>query len=865
MYSRRYVPLLLALGLVACGGGGGGGGSTIAAPSVTTYTISGSISLPESAAVDSDTGDTLQAAWARNNSLQTAQSINTPIQLAGYVNRAGQGPQSSAFYATGDIDDYFRVKLTAGQTVMLAIAADGKLDDVDLYLYDVASGVMVGKSSTQAASECVRVTRSSDYYVHLVARSGASLYSLRIGLPGESTGCPNIATGNPLFVTGELVAQMDAQQGLRSVAEARADSSAQRKSVPSSEALQVTGLEPWRNAQWPTQDAGQMLIAQRAQRDFETASYAKTLENSAAYTYAEPNYLLSLEAYVPNDPSYLPQRWHYEQISQPAALERILAFAPTSQRPIVAVVDTGLITDHPDFTDQQVAGMSFINGVASVGGDDPSTPGNSANGMWHGSHVAGTVAARDDNAQFGAGVARFAQIMPIRVFDPNSGFTTSFDVTQAIRFAARLSNVSGNLPARKADVVNLSLGGAGLCPSQLQDTVNQARNAGVIIVAAAGNSARNDLGQTVAVGSPANCDGVIAVGALNAQRQRAWYSQSGARLSVMAPGGDSKVSTTGTGYPDAVYSTMGAFDGAGKRTASFGGMAGTSMASPHVAGVMALMRYVYPAITPGEIDTLIASGELTDDLSVAGRDDVSGYGLINARKAVDRAILLAGGGTVSGLVVATPASIDFGSTLNSATLTLKLTAASSETVTSVTADSSAVTISKTTVSTITGLGDYNISVNRSLLPVGASYPTITVATSTRSFTVQLAVTRLAAGVSSPAASFGTLWVLALRASDWSVLNATAATSVNGKYQWSLGKIPAGDVILVAGSDNDGDFFICDAGEACGSVPGPGEVINISRNTSQLDFSVGLINSGLAGQASVPGAVAPSQVSGYARR
>ena len=328
-------------------------------------------------------------------------------------------------------------------------------------------------------------------------------------------------------------------------------------------------------------------------RALGTLNHAKALQISGEYEYVEPNFRLeTLATYAPNDPSYLPQRWHYEQINLPSAMDRILALSPTpTQRPIVAVIDTGIISNHPDLQAQIVGGYSFIT-TSTYGDSNTSSPDDPSTASycqtttcWHGSHVAGTIAAISDNSQYGAGVAKMAQLMPLRVFQPGAG-ATSYDVSQAILYAARLSNNSGTLPARKADVINMSLGGSGSCPALFTDVITQARAQNVIVVAAAGNSA-------TAVGAPANCTGVISVGALDASKQPTYYSNYGANLSLSAPGGDSTKSTTGTGYPDSIYSTLGSWSG-GTRIASFGPLTGTSMASPHVAGVMALMRYGQP-------------------------------------------------------------------------------------------------------------------------------------------------------------------------------------------------------------------------------------------------------------------------------
>ncbi|MDB5888522.1 MAG: hypothetical protein JWM03_1394, partial [Rhodocyclales bacterium] len=353
-----------------------------------------------------------------------------------------------------------------------------------------------------------------------------------------------------------------------------------------------------------------------------------------------------------------------------------------------------------------------------------------------------------------------------------------------------------------------------------------------------GNAARNDLASPASVGTPANCSGVIAVGATDARKQQTYYSNSGAALTLMAPGGDPSQSTTGTGYPDGIYSTLGNFDASGTRIPSFGLLAGTSMATPHVAGVMALMRYVYPSITPAQIDTLIAAGLMTDDLGVAGRDDATGYGLINARKAVEQALALASSSSTAptGIVIASPASISFGSTATSASLELKTTATTTETVSSIVSSTPAVTIAANSIDATTKLGTYTVSVDRTSLPVGTSFPILTVNTSTRTFTVQLTVIKNAV-VTSSQANYGRVLVSIENAGTGTKLGQSNVFASGGKYAWSISGIPAGQIRIIAGTNLDNDGVYCKLGEVCGRYPDPSTSITVGGNLSGMDFPI----------------------------
>jgi serine protease len=277
---------------------------------------------------------------------------------------------------------------------------------------------------------------------------------------------------------------------------------------------------------------------------------------------------------------------------------------------LVAVIDDGIVSDHPDLAPQLYsAGRAFIS-VNTEGDADRTSAENLATAadqpVFHGTHVAGTVGAATFDGIGGAGTAPMAQLLPLRVFPANSGART-IDVIAAMRYAAALSNRTGFVPNKRADVINMSLGSDNPCDGAYRTAIADVRAAGTIVVVAAGNSGRNNSGVRAAVGSPANCTGAIAVSATDARRKIANYSSTGSEVVVAGPGGDASVSTTGSGAPDNVYSDIGTFDANGQRQPAFGGMQGTSMASPHVAGVMALMRYVNPQLTVAQVDTLLST------------------------------------------------------------------------------------------------------------------------------------------------------------------------------------------------------------------------------------------------------------------
>lgn len=895
--ARRGVMLVMALGLAACGGGGGGAEDDDG-PGASDVTLSGTIGVIESSAVDSDLNDPGQSDFRRNDNPANpdapdpawAQNIATPVLLTGTVNAPRTGSAGRNFDA-GDRNDYFAVDLQAGQTVELEFAADPNSNDVDLYVYDAGGNAAGVSDGIDTRYECVQVTRSGRYYLNPYAYAGASIYSLRIGAPGTAGSCAATtaafgttallarehAAGSPKALAARALAD---HRSLRSQAgltlEAAAGLGPQMLRLPATSSARRAGLERLQGGGRSTALDGNAAKSALSAHDAapsrlealaSTLRYAKRLRASGAYAYVEPDWILQRAAltgaFPPDDRYYTYQRWHYEQIRLPAAMNRIQALASKpAQRPLVAVIDSGVVLDHPDLAPQlQGSGYSFVGGRFAPSGDDQSRAADDS--VFHGTHVAGTIAAQTYDGQGAAGVAPMAQILALNVFGAGSGASTS-DIVDAILYAARLGNRSGALPTRRADVINMSLGGGGSCSAAFQNAITAARDAGVIVVAATGNESRTVVGQ------PANCNGVIAVSATQADRSMAPYSNTGSAVKVAAPGGNTGRSSTGNGQPDGVFSTMASFDSTGRRIATLGFLQGTSMASPHVAGVMALMRYLDPTITPAEVDALLADGRLTDDLGASGFDTQYGHGLINADKAVVAA--LSGAGTApptpAGQVVAEPGSLDFGSFQSTGRLTLAHNGSSSERVTGVTSSNPAVlTVARTASVDANGLGSYDLTVDRSSLPVGTAYLTLTVqlgSSGRGSFQVPVVIAKGAGGFSR-ARGFGPVYVLLQDPDDESYTLGTLATfsELLGTYRWSVSGYQRSKVVVIAGTDLDNDGYICQRGEACGGYPLleaviDGQAIAVGSGRTDLNFQVAPL-SGISAQS------AGSKAAGVQRR
>ncbi|MEV6616834.1 S8 family serine peptidase [Streptomyces sp. NPDC051051] len=373
----------------------------------------------------------------------------------------------------------------------------------------------------------------------------------------------------------------------------------------------------------------------------DVADVVAAYRSDPQVAYVVPDRLNTAKA-DPNDTEYAKQWDLFEAtagMNVPAAWNTATGTGVT-----VAVIDTGYVA-HSDLAANIVGGYDFIADTAvSVDGDgrdgNPADPGDyyaagecgagvpAGNSSWHGTHVAGTIAAVTNNGKGVAGVAHGAKISPVRVLGKCGGYDS--DIIDAITWASG-GTVSG-VPANTnvAKVINMSLGGDGACTSATQSAINAAVSRGTTVAVAAGNENDN-----VANHSPGNCNNVISVAATNRTGAKASYSNYGSLVDISAPGGQ-----TSTGTANGILSTLNS----GTRTASTESYAyyqGTSMATPHIAGLVALMKSANSTLTPAQIETAIKSNARALPGACSGG---CGAGLADAARTV-QAVSGSGGST----------------------------------------------------------------------------------------------------------------------------------------------------------------------------------------------------------------------------
>ncbi|MFJ8535971.1 S8 family peptidase [Streptomyces sp. NPDC093591] len=334
----------------------------------------------------------------------------------------------------------------------------------------------------------------------------------------------------------------------------------------------------------------------------------------------------------------------------------------------VAVIDTGYVT-HSDLGANIVAGYDFISD-ATVGNDgngrdsNPADPGDwtaanecqagdpASDSSWHGTHVAGTIAAVTNNSKGVAGIAHGAKVSPLRVLGKCGGFDS--DIIDAITWASggTVSGVPAN--ANVAKVINMSLGGGGACTTATQSAINAAVNRGTTVVVAAGNSNANAANY-----SPASCNNVISVAASDRQGNRSYYSNFGTVVDIAAPGGETN-SVTSSG----ILSTLNSGT-QGPSSESYDYYQGTSMAAPHIAGLAAVMKSANASLTPAQIESAIKTNSRALPGTCSGG---CGAGLADAAKTV-QAVSGSSGGSTGGTTFTSTSAVsvpDNGSAIESA-------------------------------------------------------------------------------------------------------------------------------------------------------------------------------------------------------
>ena len=423
----------------------------------------------------------------------------------------------------------------------------------------------------------------------------------------------------------------------------------------------------------PMSGGAQVLKLPQRMAAREVVAIAQKVRSHPHVEYAEPDFIMRITA--TDDEGQFAEQWEYKAASiETGGIDLPGAWAVTTGSPqiVVAVVDSGVLP-HADLVTNLLPGYDFVSEDPAGGfltandGDgrdsDATDPGDwitaeenagkdathgffagcgARSSTWHGTHVAGTIGATSRSGRGVVGVNAKVKILPVRAWGKCGGYSS--DIVDGARWAAGLPvpNVPKN--PNPAHVLNLSLDGPGTCSMSVQLAINEIIDAGKTVVVAAGN--RN---ADAANFSPASCSGSITVGATNRAGGRASYSNFGSVVKISAPGGDTSAS-----LENGVLST--ANSGATVPLADdYGYKQGTSMAAPHVSGIIALMLSANPDLTPAQIIAIIQTTARPFPSGTGSDCTVQscGAGIINAAAAV---------GQVSRILKTSAPSINFAAT-----------------------------------------------------------------------------------------------------------------------------------------------------------------------------------------------------------
>ena len=508
--------------------------------------------------------------------------------------------------APGQYHTYLTVEYPGGETpfeVLGHIAGPGDLDEGD--------GIIIGRVETANA---------------LISSRPSGVSALQaLALPEESE--PADSEELLPYVPGEVIV------GLKPSFEALSLQDEFRT-------LELAGIEVHSSEAL----AGDTLLIE-IDPSADPAEFARQLEADPRVEYAEPNIIFRPHHLgvaggqefgtlaLPNDP-LLSESWHLPLIGAPLAWTEA---GSRSDQVVVAVLDTGIDTRHEDLRNVALPGYDFCATSRCSSRDSDPTP---ASGDWHGTHVAGLVAAQANNGRGSAGAAGgAARIVPVKVF--SNGASTGSALAQAIRWAAgeQIRDVPRN--QHPAQVINLSLGAPSVSDA-VQLAIEDARDRGVLVIASAGNDGESQ------VDFPANLSDVIGVGSVTSELRRSCFSDYGTGLDIVAPGGQ--------GSPSSTLSTGGACDFDRNEAllstvpGNYGEAAGTSMAAPLVSGAAALLWANNPGASAEKIRDLLLDSAYFDS-SYMNRQEY-GQGVLR----LDRALGLPGPGDTVRVQAAGPST-----------------------------------------------------------------------------------------------------------------------------------------------------------------------------------------------------------------
>lgn len=820
---------------LSCSGAGGNSSRSVNVSSVIpTYSLSGTINSLPFSDLDGDVPNPSLPSKDNNLDPLAVQELTNPTQIIGY---ASYNPQSES----DDEWDIYSINLVGGQYAALETTEwdedDPGKNDLDLHILD-SNGDIYRTSTGSEIYEIVTLPAEGTYYVAVEAYSGKSRYVLTIGsiyqgfkisnnsseveiennkiriLPKDGVPFTDLLDNdryNNLNFEDESFFNFK-RSGIRQIEGGFYNLDANDAELKKAIYLYKKKIE--RAFINPTDEQISDMILKK---------YISLAASMHKNFYVEPSIKFqAFGAFRPTD--YFKYQWDHLAINTPEAVN---AVGNALNNNVVAVLDAG----SPSRSSTAYSKIDFVDGGYDFVSNDSDPTGTSTNN--HGTHVAGTIAS-DNSPGYLNGMS--VRVLPIRVLGDEGGGSLE-SIIEGLKYAGGESNSSG--ASYQSDqfpvtAINMSLGACTTTPSFCNEISNFIARTNIPIIVASGNCNCGGVSSpsfcNVAT-YPAQCEGVIRVAATDFNNERSDYSSYDQTVDIAAPGGDVTVDKNADGYADGVLS----WDG--DESVDF--WQGTSMAAPHVAGAVALMKEVNPSLTPIDIDNMIIEGKMTEDIDASGKDDYTGYGLLDVAKAVDEASKFESGSSIKDTARLQPTQLKYAFTNESLDVTITKIGNGDLSITGIYADQTDGILYSAPGDGLP-FGTYTFSIDRSFYTQGSYQNTFYFGLSDGTYSRIQAT--FAVGDPRENPNLGIAYVLLYDHETDEVISSETVdiSSGSGSFQFT-GLLSSKKYRISVGSDIDNDNYIGQWGEFFDSVPAfndpDREFFSIDQNVEDVDINL----------------------------
>ncbi|MDA0345396.1 MAG: S8 family serine peptidase [Proteobacteria bacterium] len=793
---------------------------------VKTFKISGTINSLAFSDLDGDVPNPSLPVVANNLEPLGVQEILNPTQLIGHLSY-------DSSLSSNDDWDLYTLKLVGGQYASLEIADwdenDPSLNDLDLYILD-SSGEIFRTSTGSDWYETVTLPSEGTFYIAVNAYAGKSKYVLTIGSIYQGFQLSNYSSEVGIESDQILIApkkdndfnelfKNERFNGLdidkNSFFNFKNNQSLSRDSNIFEINNSDSELRRAQNSLKSRLRDSFVIATEKQIEDIVFRKYVSLLNSSFKNFYIEPVFKNMSHTFVPAD--LFNYQWDLLAINTPEAVNAV----GSQTNNTVAVLDTG----SPSINSYAYTNTDYVDGGYDFIDNDSDPTGPVSDN--HGAHVAGTIAAK------GVINGMNAKVLPIKVLGSNGG-SEGESILNGLKYSGGEENSSGisySSSQFPIAAVNMSLGGCYTSEYQCNEISNFIARTNIPVVVASGNCRCNGVfseNYCPVATSPAQCEGVVRVAATDFENKRSYYSSYDQTVDIAAPGGDTSVDKNADGYPDGILSYSGDGD--------LDFWQGTSMAAPHVAGAIALMKAVNPQLTPTDIDNMIIEGKMTDDIDAVGKDEYTGYGLLNVAKAVDEASRFEAGSPIKDSVIVSPTQLSYAFTNDALDVTIKKIGDGDLSITGIYADQVDGVFYSAPGENLP-FGTYTFSIDREFYDTGSYQNTFYFGLSDGTFSrIQAS---FAVGDPRELPNLGSVYVLLYDHDADTVIDSKEIDISSGSANYEFANLESTKNYRISvGSDIDNDNFIGQWGEVFDSIPSYNDP---ERESFQVDQDLSGVN------------------------